>query len=439
MIRELVSFGLRACVVASALALFENVAQAADPPPTPPWESPLVFVTDPRFGMEAGLRSVDSLGRVFFRYDQALPPLVRWDETRGSGRAAAIVSRVAQLVFVDVTLASFEVTVIHELFGHGSRGRELRQPASVSLALPGVFCALSDGNDGCTSFTHTTGGSGSQERELLVNAGGVEANLLTAHWVDLRMVQQRGWVHQGDLLLYVISKLDYVEQFLRPGIESPPTVTDGNDIANYVTGLQDRFNRPSAADRQQIARRLRLAYAWNLADPMLAYSFYAMFAHGVSRGERWSQAPLPTLGKYDVYVAPRFGLSPFGAEHYVDVMIGRDHAALALYGRAGSSGLASYTGAGARAVGVRLGSRLALGGELDVWSQPQTLLSDRAVYERPQNRGVNAGFTADVRVVKNIGLTARLAYKTRGFLTGQPLEEGVYGYFGATIAFDPLR
>ncbi len=435
MIRDVLSIGLRAGAVAGALVLGEGLAHAADPPP-PSWQAPLVFVTDPRLGIESGLRSVDSLGRVLFRYDEALPPLVRWDETRGSERTAAVFSRIAQFAFVDYTIASFEEAVIHELFGHGSRGRELRQPVSVSLALPGFFCALSDGNDGCTSFTHTTGGTGSQERSLLVNAGGIEANLLTGYWVDLRMVQQHGWVHQGDLLLYVTSKLAYVDQFTSSSIETPPTTNDGNDVANYVTGLQDRFNRPSAADRQQVARRLRLAYIWNLADPMFAYSLYAMVYRGIGRGERWSRAPLPTLGKYDLYVAPRFGLSPFGAEHYVDVLVGRDHAVVGLYGRAGSSGLASYTGAGARAVGVRLGSRVALGGELDVWSQPETLLTDRAVYDRPQQRGMNVGLTGDVRVVKNIGLTARLAYKTRGFLTGQPIDEGVYGYFGATIALD---
>ncbi|HSO39620.1 MAG TPA: hypothetical protein VLT33_44140, partial [Labilithrix sp.] len=141
-------------------------------------------------------------------------------------------------------------------------------------------------------------------------------------------------------------------------------------------------------------------------------------------------------GKYTVYASPRFGLTPFGAEHYVDVMVGRDRSVVALYGRAGSSGLASYTGAGVRALGLRLGDRVSLGAELDVWSQPQTLFDDRAVYERPQSRGVNAGATGDVRVYRNVGLTARLAYKTRGYLTGQPIDQGLHGYFGLSVAFD---
>jgi len=85
---------------------------------------------------------------------------------------------------------------------------------------------------------------------------------------------------------------------------------------------------------------------------------------------------------------------------------------------------------------VRVHDRLALGGELDVWSQPETLLDERSVYERPQIRGVNAGLTGDLRLVGGLGIMARLAYKTRGYLAGQPIDEGLYGYVGASLALD---
>lgn len=422
-----------------ALLLSATPVQAGEPTPLPPSQSPLVFVLDPKLGMEAGVRTFDSLGRVIFRYDEALPALATFDETRMPGKIGAIAGRFAQWLFVDTAIAAFDATLIHEVFGHGARARDLRQEAKFDFALPGIYCVLLGDGENCTSHAQVTGGPGSRDRSILVTSGGVEANLLTGFWIETRMVQTRGWLHQGDLLLYGASKLAYSDSFLSRKVDTALTLSESNDVANYVTGLQDRFNLPTADDRRRVSRQLRTAYVWNLMDPLLWYAAYASFYRGIVRGERWSRAPVPTVGEYTLYAAPRFGVTPFGPEHYVDVLVGRDSSVVGLYGRVGSSGLASYTGAGVRAIGVRLDDRLALGGEIDVWSQPQTLLDDRAVYDRPQRRGVNAGLTADVRLFQNVGLTGRLAYKTAGFLAGQPIGEGLYGYFGATIAFDRPR
>jgi hypothetical protein len=424
-----VSFGV--CV---ALVLLAGPARvrAAD---KPPWQSELVFATDFRLGMEAGVRSLDSLGRVVFRYDEALPPLVAFDMRTPAGRAGALMGRAAQFLFIDSAIASLESLTIHEVFGHGARARDLRQSAQFDFPAPGIYCVLLGDGDNCTAHSKVSGGSGARDRSLLVNAGGIEADLLTAHWVNMRTVRAGGWMHQGDALVYAFSKLTYFDSFLSPGVEVIKP-SNGDDVASYVTDLQDRFNRPSADDRAQIARRLRYAYVWNLIDPMLLYANVVALTRGVAGGERWTHAPLPKIGSYDLFVAPRFGLSPFGAEHYVDVMLGRDSAVVDVYGRVGSSGLATYAGGGVRAMGLRLSSRVRAGGELDVWSQPETLLDERAVYRRPQLTGVNVGATADVRVVRNIGVLGRLAYKTSGYLSGQPISSGVYGYVGASIAFE---
>jgi hypothetical protein len=422
----------------SAAAGTDAHAQAqVAPRPAPPVQAPLVFVVDPKFGMEAGIRTFDSLARVLFRYDEPLAPFLAFDQHRTPGKIAAVALRIGQLVLLDEPLAELTSTSIHEVFGHGSRAREFGRASKFDFSLPGVYCAVLDSGD-CSSHAAATADAGdNRDRDLLRVAGGLEANLLTAYWIDLRAVQARGWVHEGDLLVYAASKLAYFPTFLSSKLDRAGAVgLPSNDVDQYVTLLQDRFNLPLAEDRHRISSRLRTAYLWNFADPMLWYSAYGVFYRGVGLGERWTKAPLPTIGKTTFYAAPRFGLSPFGAEHYVDVFLGRGTSAVALYGRVGSSGLASYTGAGIRAIGVRVHDRLALGGELDVWSQPETLLEQRAVYERPQIRGFNAALSGDLRLIGSLGITGKLAYKTRGFLTGQPVDDGVYGYVGASIALD---
>jgi hypothetical protein len=444
-IREL-SAGALAIALSCAV---EGIARAQTEKPTTP-RAPLVFVYDPKLGMEAGIRSADSLGRILFRYDEAIPRFIDWNEKTVLGAAGAIVGRTLQYALVDDALASIETVIIHEVFGHGARARAFGQEVKFDFPLPGYYCVVLPSGDNCTAHTQVTTSTGARDHDLAVDMGGVEANLLTGYWIDMRIMQSGGWVHQGDLLVYFASKTTYMHSFLSTkldiagGLETP-----SDDIDRYVTLLQDRFNLPRPEDRHRISSRLRTAYLWNLADPMLLYSFYGVTYRGIGRGERITRVPFPTIGDTMFYAAPRFNLTPFGAEHYVDVFLGRrsrsaerggsgeregEASVLSVYGRAGSSGLASYTGAGARVMGVRVHDRLAVGGELDVWSQPEVLVEERNVYERPQIRGMNVGASVDIRVIDRVGITGKLAYKTRGYLAGQPLDDGPYGYFGLSIA-----
>lgn len=414
----------------------------AEPPPrrSLPPQAPLVFVIDPKLGTEAGIRSADSFGRVLFHYDEAIPAFVTFNEKTALGKTGAVIGRSLQFLLIDDPLASFETTAIHEVFGHGSRARALGQQVKFDFALPGIYCSVLTDGDNCTSHAQVSTATGNRDRDLLVVMGGVEANFLTAHWINLRLMRANGWAHQGDLVVYLSSKLSYASSFLSTRLDTAGGLeTPSDDIDRSVTLLQDRFNLPRPEDRYRISSRLRTAYLWNLADPMLAYSIYGVLYRGIWRGERMTQAPMPSIGKTTFYAAPRFNLSPFGAEHYVDVFLARGRSVVTLYGRAGSSGLATYTGAGVRALGLEVHDRLSLGGELDVWSQPETLLDDRAVYERPQRRGLNVGLSADLRLFGGVGITGRLAYKTGGYLVGQPIDEGPYGYLGASIALDRAR
>jgi hypothetical protein len=406
-------------------------ARAADPR-----QPPLVFVADPSFGMEGGIRTTESLGRLVFRYELALPK-VPLDETTSPGKAAAFGGRLARWVFVDTPIAQFEETSIHEVFGHGARARDLDESPNYTLRLPAIYCLiLGSGDDKCRWFTESEGTSGPRERDLLVTIGGLESNALTAWWIDERMVASDGWVHHGDLLVYAAAKLEYAPTFLSTTLDRAGGIgRAGDDVDTYVSLLQDRFNLVRPEDRRTIASRLRTAYLWNLADPMLVFAAYGTLLH-LARGDRYVKFPIPSAYGVDFYPSARFSPSPFGAEHYVDLFAAAGSLVVDLYGRTGTSGLARYSGAGLRFFGLHASDRVELGGELDVWKQPETLLDVRDAFDRPQLWGVNAGASADVALTSGLGLTARLAYKTSGWLAGQPIDAGLHGYAGVTVAID---
>lgn len=429
---------IRAFVLCASSILYAPSARADTPPSAERPPPALTFVTvNPRLSGEGGVRTFESLGRLVFRYSDAISTGLGPDETTGPGKALAVLGRLLKLTFFDEPLAELEGTAIHEVFGHGARSRELHLNASYKFTLPGVYCFLLSNDCGSRGHTERPGYAKSVDGEIAIVSGGVEANYLTAHWINARVSEGGGRVRYDDTILYILSKIQYANSLL--GMRRQASVDGGsNDIENYASLLADRANRYRASDRDAMASRLAVASLWNLADPMLWASAYGLLVRHVALGNRSWQLPMPHVLGATVLVVPRFNLSPFGAEHYIDTFVHEDqHEVTAnAYVRVGSSGIGSYVGAGARLFKWRIQERLYGGAEADVWRQPELLFEERAVYNRRELWGWNAGASLEWRLRDRLGLLGRVAYKTRGHLMGQPLAEGVHGYVGLTLALD---
>ena len=255
----------------------------------------------------------------------------------------------------------------------------------------------------------------------------MESDYLTAFWTNVHIVRNQGWVGHTDLLLYWATRNTYRSSFFASGLAYAGARGDfraGDDIYNYVTRLQDRFDRFRPQDRTTIATRLQTAYAWNFVDPTLLYALYALYVlYGTFVGYLWkeesySRMPLPKVGNTTFYPETRFNLSPFGAEHYLDVLFGRDGAVLDVYGRIGSSGLASYSGVGARLVGAQVTKRVFVGGELDVWNQPEIASDARGYYDRENRFGWNAGARVVIFLVDRVAVSGTARLQNRGLRHG---------------------
>jgi hypothetical protein len=382
--------------------------------------------------MDTGILTLRSLSLFAFEYERALPSASLPEHPRATSLLNAG-GRLLEDVFIAGPLVQVESETIHEVFGHGARGRELSLSPTYQFSLPEPYRAIFSPDDHAehSAFTQFQGSTQrQQDRDLATTFSGIESNLRTSHFINGEMVRHDGLVHHGDLLAYM-AKLVYGSSLYDTRIKSRTGFEGGNDMASYVTLLQDRFNLYRPEDRGRVVKRLQIAYVWNYADPMLAFALYGAVRRVVT-GERFVEAPLPHVQGVALYAAPRFNLSPFGAEHYVDVFAAKDSALLSVYGRVGSSGLASYTGGGVHLEHVRLSRRVHGGAELDVWSQPATLLDVRNAYVRPQVFGASGGVTGSVDIAAGFGVLAKLAYKSAGYLQGQPLDEGVYGWAGLT-------
>jgi hypothetical protein len=395
-------------------------------------EDPLVFVGDPKMGVESTVRSTDSVARLFYRYEGVLPD-AGIDESRFPGNVLGVLGRAVKLILVDEPLAELTSEISHEVGGHGGRARELGLDPTFLFYLPIVYRKVFAPSDEARAGAFTqflTRNAVEGDRAMLGTLGGLEANYVHAWWINARIVRARGRVHHGDLLVYLASKLPYADSVY----SVPPEGDGGNDIASYVTHLQDRFNRWRPDDRRAISRRLGAGYVWNLVDPTLFYAVYGTLVANVGQGRPVTKMPLPRIGDTTVLLSPRFALSPFGAEQTLDLFLGQGSGMLDLYGRVVSSGLADAYGVGARVLGIRAGDRTTLGAEIDLWRQPELLLDARGVFDRPQRLGLNAGAFFDVRVASIFGITGKIASKTPGWVVGQPASGGLHGYLGVSLA-----
>ncbi len=422
---------------ASITALLATVALttstsvfAEEPPPRPPW----VFVAGPGFGIESGVRTTTGLGRMVFAYDDFLTEHIDLDEGTAWGKGLGVAGRFAKLLFVDLPIVDLQLLVRHEVFGHGARGREAGLEPNYQFHLVQPYSWFLSNHEGHTGLT-LDARSGSLERDLGMVIGGIESDYWSAWWLTYDAMQNRGWTHYHDWLHYVEAKLSYVQRLSKTLSHAPTDPLDYGDPDEYVQMLQSRFNRWQPSDRVEIAESLRLAYLFHFVDPTFWQSLYHLTVSYLYEGRRDAQLlTIPLWDDAELYPSTRFNLSPFGAEHYLDLFVRHGAFTFDLYGRAGSSGLAAYWGGGLRAAGLSPGLGLSFSGELDVWTQPELLFDQRFVFEHENQPGLSAGLLASWHVYGPLMLTGKLAAKSKGYLMGQPLDAGPYGYAGIALA-----
>lgn len=396
---------------------------------TPVVSAPQAFVIGPDFTMESGVRSISALSEVFFLYDGALSRSLDWSEETALGKTLGVVGRLTKLAFIDAPLAAFMQTVIHEVYGHGARGREAGLNPTFDLRVPKPYGWILGDTDDFVGITNDAA-TGKLERDTPMVVGGIESDYWTAHWLSRSMIQNDGWMHYGTLLSYGIAKFSYVPGFLDLGIAD----NGSNDVENYIRHLGQRFNRWRPGGRAKLGDALRRGYVWNYIDPVFWLAAYHGLVTYVFFGDKHAQLPLIRIGPLKMLPTTRFNLTPFGAEHYIDFLGALDDLfSFDLYARAGSSGLARYWGLGLGVFGFSPGFGISLGAEVDLWDQPEILFNHRNVFDRENRVGAAGALHAEWQICGRFGLVGKLAYKAKGHLMGQPVKKGWYGYAGVSM------
>ena len=330
----------------------------------------------------------------------------------------------------------------HEVFGHGSRARELGASPRYTFRLPEPYASiLSPSDPNALVGGDYSGVTLPPAQDAVVRLGGPESGYLMAWWIDAEAVAARGWIRHDDLLVYGVAKIVYSNDLFSSSLERTGSVD--TDLAAYVTNLQDRFGRPRSADRLAMVHRLRAAYLWNLADPTLLFAAYGTVVDSLWNGSRYSRLPLPSNRRHHRLRDPALRAQPLrGRALRRRLRVPRIHSRRRLRPRRQQQprhvrrgrGAGTRLDASARAVARRRRRRMEPAPRAPGGPGPGVgLLGAPRPAATGDSPGASVGVYGRLNVLGKLGVTGKVAYKTSGYLMGAPVGDGVYGYVGVSV------
>lgn len=423
-----------AAMVILVIALFGAREAAAQ------GEVPHTIVFDSYMTAAAGAQDLLTLQHVTTSVaDRWLPIKIGAEQTRLT-RTAGMLYRSGKFLLFDMPQDHMLMVVAHEVFGHGTRFRELGRGRIGYGFDPPIPYGEGD------AFTSFRGRFPTSPLAMLaVSASGIEAQHVLSDAIADRAVS-RGRVHYREAWLYFESRLTGITYIQ----SASPTSSEGHDVADFLERFEDACQAPCRPfSRRHVQRRA----LFGLVDPMLYYSMYAFASAYIAGGETTAPVPmLPMGGGLRVLPILGYALAPYGTEWTVRALLKSQTAEGAGQGsrildlgrfrieslsvRIGDTGATTTWSVGARVADVLRVRGLTFGAHIDVWRQPPPL-ADRTYDPLETGAGI-AGVTTiplprplRTRWSNRIHVTA--GYKSEGYILGEILAGGGYLRAGITL------
>jgi hypothetical protein len=390
--------------------------------------SPILI--DRHMTVGAGATVVATLADAVARAEDSFVPHRLFAENGVPRRTANLLFRVVKLFDVDAPQEQLLMVVNHEVFGHGARLRE-RFDGSISYQ----FDAPTPFGDGGGSTSFELDREPTTAEWLAISAAGMEVDGVAAGLIAHRAFLD-GRMRSRDAIRYYIAELDTLGYVLSTGdLPEEP----GQDVSDFLQTYN--MAARSVGAPELTARTLRHEVLVALANPMLGYALVGIGRY-VWNGDTDVPAPALNIGGVRYLPYLRYRLTSFGTEWAVINELGGRLPPLQIEARFGRSLNGSPFGIGVRRERVTTFHEWRVDGGVELWRQPRskadsleplaealrwgTLLRGRA--EHPLSRA----WFGD----RPLTFIVDLAFKTQGFVAGEPLGSGVVARAGIGI---PLR
>ncbi len=377
-----------------------------------------------------GAENIITLQKMICQMEDRVLPIRFSDESTFGQKVAGIGYRGAKILAIDLPVDYLSFLVQHEVFGHGSRYREVGyKDFYVELNLPFPygpgrgFIRASGLGESVTS----------QTEDLMSIAGGMEGTLLLAHQLEYRWLQDDA-MHYRQSFLYLISRNDIVAYIWRDRLFSNERFV-GGDPANWLIDINVLY----AFKEENIGKwythdRIEKQSLIALANPFQWYAAYTVAKTYLVDGDtHLEQMPTIHIGKLEFLPALGFNLTPFGSEFILNQYIIGKRRLTDVQVSVGDPYFNKFYAASVNVHDLVKSEKYSVGLHIGAWEQPPALLGGERVEESSGGLG---GFGKaqlayfPLQNHANLGLYASVGYKTTGYLMGEQLDKGAIYRFG---------
>jgi hypothetical protein len=375
-------------------------------------EMPYKLAIDTRLSAETATQDVeDGFRLAFWAKEHWLGELER--PLEAAHPTLLGLARLAELVLVDIPVAS-EVTVLpHEVFGHGARIREFGGTATYHFEWPPPYSLTPSTTHIATPVTAST-----PDTQTLIWQAGIAVEGYEAHAAMVAAFSANTLNRIDSGLLVGIPIHEVFEATL-------PWAT--NDVSLWSSLQASRYG----VSARSIQRRyLAATIVSTLLNPTFLYSCYSGFWRFLALGERTGSLPSLTVGPTALWADPHVSPVPWGLEYELAVLArwpsGR---VLELAPRLGLGPGGTSAGVRVDAIGVRVATQLVAAAGVDLWVQPELAVDPVPLFAATRaSTAFGARLHAEVRWDQPgwfVGL--RLGGKTRGESGLEPIAPTAEG------------
>ena len=387
-------------------------------------ERPFVVALDRDMTPAAGTIDLLTAQRALVSVEDRWLPPARFDESTRVKRGLGVGYRFGKWFALDLPQDHFLMVVGHEVFGHGSRLREIgAHGVQYSFDAPIPYGA----GGAVTAFSGDL--LVTRADALAIDTSGIEAQNVLADDIGREAVSS-GALHYREAWLYLESRLDGL-RYIRSVL---PRSSPGHDIRSFLLDVNDGCD-PPACEPLDASTLKRRAFAM-LADPMLAYAGYAWAAAYMVHGRTTGPVPMiPLPGDLHYLPALRFEMTPYGTAVTADNTIVRHSRVTNVSIGIGNTGAARAWDVGLGSADVLRSSRLTAGASIRIWRHPEL--------DAPPNAQVMATGVLAVGAVRfalpgsapagRLRVLVEAGYKSDGFVRGERLHAGPIVRAGVVI------
>jgi hypothetical protein len=380
----------------------------------------------------AGIPSTLLLQKAAADLDESIWRPSWWEDSTNQQLKRSRPNRLLRMLLLDLTVESALTGLQQNITGQFTRALEFGIPVDgygfrppVPFWLPPGKLDLSD-----TLLMQEF----SRQQLAQVSSAGIEASHMVMDELSIRWMM-RGSVYYREALHYLRHQTANMAGLLLSGNNDKGV----NPFSNYLYFINREFGQISSYryGASSLKRDYLLA---NLTNPYLYNSIVNVFHNYLRFGEDSVRLRAIPLG-YAKSLMPwiRLNLTPFGTEWMPELAVNYHRQAAQLYARIGNNSFTESYGGGIKMYNLVRNTKVAIHLHAAFWNQKYFYRNWSGQEVEPIGWGWNAGLTSFIKLGKGLNplsLALHAGYKTRGYIEGEPWQEGPVIRVGLSFALE---